>query len=260
MEKMKIIHRHDVLPFTWRHALLIGLVFGSLVYLLSLDPISQNTKYHLFADTRSFIGIPNCIDVLSNLLFLAVGILGLQVSLRRKLGNARIAWIILFVGVGLVSVGSAYYHWNPSNETLVWDRLPMTIGFMGLFVALLGEYVDKRLVRLLLFPAIALGIASVLYWNWTDDLRPYYWVQFFPLLALPALMILFRNNYCYSHQWLLPAALFWYVLAKVTELYDVSIFSYTQGFVSGHSLKHLFAATGCYTILIMLQRRNVQRN
>ena len=260
MEKMKIIHRHDALPFTWRHAILIGLVFASLVYLLSLDPIPQNTKYHLFTDTRSFIGIPNCMDVLSNLPFLAVGILGLQVSLRRELGSARIAWIILFVGVGLVSVGSAYYHLNPSNKTLVWDRLPMTIGFMGLFVALLGEYVDKRLVRLLLFPALALGIASVLYWNWTDDLRPYYWVQFFPLLALPALMILFRNNYYYSHQWLLLASLFWYVLAKVVELYDVSIFSYTQGFVSGHSLKHLFAAAGCCGILIMLQRRKVQRN
>ncbi|MBT3812899.1 MAG: hypothetical protein HOE45_04700 [Gammaproteobacteria bacterium] len=38
----------------------------------------------------------------------------------------------------LVAAGSSYYHWNPNNQTLVWDRLPMTICFMSLFVALLG--------------------------------------------------------------------------------------------------------------------------
>lgn len=255
MEKTKLIGSSTTATYTWRYIILIFLVLGSLVWLLSLDPIPQNIKYHLFADTRSFIGIPNCIDVLSNLTFLAVGILGLRYSLRRNLGIASIAWILLFVGVGLVSIGSAYYHWNPTNETLVWDRLPMTIGFMGLLVALLGEYVDERLVRLMLFPALAIGIASVFYWHWTDDLRPYIWVQFFPLLVLPALMLLFRNNYCYSHQWLLPVALFWYVLAKVTEIYDAVILNYTQGLVSGHSLKHLLASAGCCSILIMLQKR-----
>jgi hypothetical protein len=253
MEKMKSIPPTTSTTFTWRHSILVILVLGSLLWLLSLDPIPQNTEYHSFADTRKFIGIPNFFDVLSNLPFLAIGILGLQFCLRRNLGVTRTAWMILFVGVGLVSAGSAYYHWNPTNETLVWDRLPMTIGFMGLFVALLGEYVNKRLASLLLFPAVLLGLATVLYWHWTDDLRPYFWVQLVPLLTVPAVMILFRSGY--SHQWLLLVALVWYVFAKVTELYDLAIFDYTQGFVSGHSIKHLLAAAGCYSILVMLQRR-----
>jgi len=243
--------------FTWQHVILVVLVFGPMVGLLSLDPIPQNPEYHLFADTRQFFGIPNCFDVISNLLFLAVGIIGVQFCLRREIGIARTAWIILFVGVGLVSIGSAYYHWNPTNKTLVWDRLPMTIGFMSLFVALFSEHVDKRLARLLLFPALTVGIASVFYWYWKDDLRPYVWVQFVPLLTVPVLMILYRNNYGYSHKWLLLIALFWYVLAKVTELYDLAIFDYTQGLVSGHSLKHLLAASGCYSILVMLHRRKL---
>ena len=253
MGKLKSIRPATSTTFNWRHFILVILVLGSLFWLLSLEPIPQNINYHSFADTRQFIGIPNFFDVLSNLPFLAVGILGLWFCLRRNLGVTRTAWIVLFVGVGLVSAGSAYYHWNPTNGTLVWDRLPMTVGFMGLFVALLGEYVNKGLASLLLFPAVVLGLATVLYWHWTDDLRPYYWVQLVPLLTVPAVMILFRSGY--SHQWLLLVALVWYVLAKVTELYDLAIFDYTQGFVSGHSIKHLLAAAGCYSIFVMLKRR-----
>ncbi|MDP1718459.1 MAG: ceramidase domain-containing protein [Burkholderiales bacterium] len=237
----------------WRHVVLAALVLGSLIGILSLAPIAQDADYHAFADRRTFAGIPNGCNILSNLPFLLVGVLGLRFCLRAEPGAVRSAWIALFAGVALVSIGSAWYHWQPANATLVWDRLPMTIAFMGLFVALLGEYVSKRLAAVLLLPAVALGIASVLYWYWTDDLSPYVWIQLVPLLAVPAVMILFRSGY--SHQWLLLVALGWYVFAKVAELYDLPIFSGTQELVSGHSLKHLFAAASCYSILLMLQRR-----
>jgi hypothetical protein len=141
----------------WRQSLLIILVLGPLLWMFSLEPIAQDAGYHAFADTRSFIGIPNFLDVVSNLPFLLVGVAGLRFSLRAELGTMRNTWMVLFIGVGLVSVGSAYYHWNPTNETLVWDRLPMTVGFMGLFGVLLGEYVSPRLAKPLLFPALALG-------------------------------------------------------------------------------------------------------
>jgi hypothetical protein len=244
--------------FTWRHTILLILVFGSFFWMLSFGPIAQNPAYHSFADTRKVIGIPNFFDVVSNLPFLIIGILGLRFCIRINPGTVRSAWTVLFVGVGFVSVGSAYYHWNPTNESLVWDRLPMTIGFMGLFIALLGEYVSTRLATLLLFPAVLLGLATVLYWHWTDDLRPYLWVQLAPLLTIPVVMVLFRSGY--SHQWLLLMALGWYLLAKVTEWYDLVIFLNTQELVSGHSIKHLLAAASCYSILLMLQRRKVLRS
>lgn len=241
----------------WRLAVLLTLVFGSLLALLGLDPIPQDIAYHAFADTRPFFGIPNGFDVLSNLPFLAVGFLGLRCCMRRQADAVRRAWIVLFAGVTLVSAGSAYYHWHPNNDTLVWDRLPMTIGFMGLFVALLGEYVDRRAVRYLLVPAVLVGVTSVGYWHWTDDLRPYVWVQFMPLLVVPALLILYQSGY--SHQWLLLVALGWYLLAKAAEFYDPDIFRITQGLISGHTIKHLLAAAGSYSMVVMLQNRKVRR-
>ncbi|MDP2240647.1 MAG: ceramidase domain-containing protein [Burkholderiales bacterium] len=237
----------------WRHVVLAALVLGSLIGILSLAPIAQDADYHAFADRRTFAGIPSFLDVVSNLPFLIVGVLGLRFCMRAEPGAVRSAWTALFAGVAFVSIGSAWYHWHPTNATLVWDRLPMTIAFMGLFVALLGEYVSKRLAAVLLVPAVALGIASVLYWYWTDDLSPYVWIQLVPLLTIPAVMVLFRSGY--SHQWLLLVGLGWYVLAKVAELNDLAIYSGTREIVSGHTLKHLLAAAGSYCILLMLQKR-----
>jgi hypothetical protein len=237
----------------WRYGILVLLMLGSLFTVMSLEPIPQNLAYHDFADQRIFLGIPNVLNVISNLPFLLVGVLGLRYCIRADLGVGRSAWIVLFAGVSLVSVGSAYYHWAPSNGTLLWDRIPMTVGFMGLFAALLGEYVNHRLPRWVLTPAVLVGIASVLYWHWTDDLRPYAWVQFFPLLTIPVVMVLFRPRY--THAWLLLVSLGWYVLAKVTEYFDASIFELTRRVVSGHSMKHVLAAAGCCSILLMLQKR-----
>lgn len=228
-----------------------AIVIGSLVVMLSLTKFGQPLEYHNFADTRAFFGVPNFFDVASNLAFLVVGIIGLKITFANH--SMRNAWIVLFAGITLVSVGSAYYHWNPNSDTLVWDRLPMTIGFMGLFVALLGEYISERLGALLL-PALLLGASSVFYWDWSNDLRFYIWVQLIPLLTIPVVMILYRPKY--SHQWMLLAALGCYALAKITEHFDGEIFAFTQTFLSGHTIKHLLSALGCLIILLMLQKRN----
>ena len=75
---------------------------------------------------------------------------------------------------------------------------------MGLFVALIGEYVNPRLGKVLLGPAVLLGLFSVLYWYWSDDLRLYAWVQLLPLLTIPVLMALYRPRY--SHHAGVPHA------------------------------------------------------
>ena len=38
---------------------------------------------------------------------------------------------MFFLGLFLTGFGSGYYHWEPTNDTLVLDRLPMTILFAG---------------------------------------------------------------------------------------------------------------------------------
>lgn len=227
-------------------------VLGSLAAMLSLNPIAQSAGYHLFADQRRIFGVANFMDVSSNLAFLLVGIAGVLCLARRPL-VLRTAWLTFFVGVGIVSAGSAYYHLSPNNDALVWDRLPMTIAFMGLLAAILGEYVSARLGATLLVPAVLLGFGSVLYWRWSGDLRFYAWIQLIPLLTLPVLMTLFRPRY--THQWLLLSALALYGLAKVAETYDGVVFAWTRQSFSGHTLKHMLAALSCFVVLVMLSRR-----
>ena len=41
--------------------------------------------------------------------------------------------IFFFLTVALTGIGSAYYHLEPNNDRLVWDRLPLAMMFMALF-------------------------------------------------------------------------------------------------------------------------------
>lgn len=237
----------------WRHVLLLAIVIGSLAIMLSIQPFGQNPDYHDFGDRRALFGIPNFFDVITNIPFMLVGMAGINFCMGSRSPGFRNAWLTFFAGVTIVSAGSGYYHWNPTNDTLVWDRLPMTVAFMGLFVALLAEYVSAELGRYLLVPAILTGLFSVFYWHWFDDLRFYVWIQFVPLLTIPFLMVLFRPGY--SRQWLLLVALACYMLAKILEIYDREVFVFTRSSFSGHSFKHLVAALGCLFILVMLKTR-----
>jgi len=242
----------------WRFMLLLLILASSLVGMLSIEPFGQDPAYHAFADRRALLGIANFADVISNLPFLLIGMAGLGLCRSRSRSSlpepVRTAWLTLFAGVALVGVGSGWYHLSPDDTSLIWDRLPMTVGFMGLFTALLGEYVNLSLGRLLLLPAVLLGISSVFYWYRVDDLRFYFWIQLLPLLLIPVVMLLFRRRY--SHQWLLVMVLGLYLLAKVAELYDRQVYTITGHLFSGHTLKHLLAAAGCAAILWMLKSRH----
>jgi hypothetical protein len=48
-----------------------------------------------------------------------------------------------------------------------------------------------------------------------------------------------------------------YLLAKVCEHYDLEIYN-LLGFISGHSIKHLVAAFGLYTVLYAFERRELK--
>ena len=100
-----------------------GLTIASLVALLPLPPLLQNQAYHQFADQRELLGIPNFWNVVSNLLFVVVGAVGL-LRFHRDATTT-----VLFAGIFLTGFGSSYYHLDPNDSTLFWDRLPMTICF-----------------------------------------------------------------------------------------------------------------------------------
>jgi len=219
---------------------LAGLTAISLAGLGLLPRIPQDQAYHLFADQRTLLGIPNFWNVVSNIPFVAVGAVGLA-----RFRN-DVTTIVLFLGFFLTGIGSAYYHWAPSDGTLFWDRLPMTISFAAIFSLIAQERVGTRVGSILLWPMLAIGVASLLIWLWTDDLRLYFWEQFFPGVVLMALFALFPARYTHVHYWLIAAGL--YALAKVFEFTDYPIYS-LGNVLSGHSLKHLSAAAACFVIL-----------
>lgn len=221
---------------------------------LSVSPIAQRIEYHLFADIRAFCGVPNFGDVSTNFTFLLAGGLGLWEVLRRPPDAARTAWVVMFTGVALVSVGSAYYHWAPSNETLVWDRLPMTIGFTALAVAVLSEFVSPRLERYLLWPAVLIGGSSVFYWEAVDDLRFYYWVQAVCITSVLAAIAIFGKRRPDGRAPYIFIAALLYGLAIVFEQADRAVFDLLGGAISGHSIKHMVAASAIFVFYLRLCR------
>ncbi len=233
---------------------LAALLLLSVVILAVIPPLRQSQEYHNFADRRELLGIPNFLNVASNLPFLTAGIAGIFLCLCRSLRIARHSWFCFFSAFALVGLGSACYHWTPADATLVLDRLPMALAFMGLFSAVLNDTVFPDSERWLLPLLISLGVLGVWYWDYSGDLRLYGWVQFAPLLFIAFLARFhgfrsIRRNYLY-------AAFAAYVLAKVFEALDGPLYKLTLQLVSGHTLKHLAAAASGYMLYRMLRTGN----
>jgi len=238
----------------YRPHLLLLLSLACALAMLFVPPIRQPLAYHHFADARTLLGIPNFWNVISNVPFLLVGIAGLAWCARHitDVDRAqRAAWLVLFLGVELVGLGSSWYHLAPGNGTLVWDRLPMTLAFMAFFAIILGEHIDRRMARFALWPLLLAGVASVLYWRNTDDLRAYVLVQFLPVLLIPLILWLYPKPGT-GAVW---AALGCYVLAKLLEQFDPQVYAALGHAISGHSLKHVAAAAGMWALLAGLKAR-----
>ena len=229
-----------------RAPIFVAATVVSLAGLLIIPPIAQDQSYHQFADQRTLFGVPNFWNVVSNFPFLAVGAAGLW-RVRHDM-----ATVIFFLGVFLTGIGSSYYHWNPSDGTLFWDRLPMTLCFAAILALVVHERANARAGAILLWPSLAIGLFSLLLWHWTDDLRLYFWAQFFPGIALLLLFLLYPPKYSGTRYWIFAAGL--YALAKVFEFSDIPIFL-AGHLLSGHTLKHLAAAAACFTILRYFEMR-----
>ena len=240
----------------WRGWLLGAVTVGGVAAACWFPPLPQDPTYHVFADRRTFFGIPNCWNVCSNLAFVLVGAFGLRPFSRLRLSSSRTAYVVFCLGVGGVGFGSAYYHYAPSTPTLVWDRLPMTVAFMALFAMVVRDRISASCGRVLLWPLVLAGVTSVGYWHWSEfhgrgDLRAYAVIEFLPMLLMPLMLILYSGTGLRT-PWLW-GTLGTYAVAKVAEHFDAAMYD-TTGLVSGHSLKHVFGALAVLWVLFAVRR------
>lgn len=234
---------------------------------LTIGPIPQPQSYHNFADQRSFLGIPNTWNVLSNIPFALAGIWGLFLLLSpNKLqfidDRERWPWVGVAIGLILTAIGSSYYHLAPDNFRLVWDRLPMTIIFMSFVAALITEKISIRLGLWLLPALLVIGFYSVLHWyaseqHGMDDLRIYLGVQIFTIVA--ALMMLTAPS-SYNRNWDVAVVVLLFGLARLFEIYDQQIAILTENRISGHTLKHFAGALAGFWLIHMIWKRKIVHN
>ncbi len=246
-----------------RHTLLVGLSLVALALALFLPPMPQPLAYHDFADKREAYGIENFLDVVSNLAFTLAGLAGLVAVLRRRTcfeqPAERWPYLVFALGVLLTGAGSCYYHLEPNNETLFWDRLPMTISFMSLISAQIVDRVDVRAGLVALVPMLLVGALTAVYWIVTErqgrgNVIPYGVLQVWAVVVLLKLVVFHPSRYTHGH--LIYAVFAGYVLAKGFEHFDREIFELT-GVVSGHTLKHVAAGIAGLPVVWMLWKREL---
>ena len=230
-----------------------------------LPPLAQPPAYHDFADQRACWGVPRCLDTGSNALFVLAGAIGLL--LMRRAGRVvfserreAIPYRLFFLGTVLIGFGSGYYHLAPANERLLWDRLAMMLAFMAWFAAIVGERVGTRAALRLLPLFLAAGLGSVAWWGWSEargagDLRFYLLVQLIPVLLVPLLLRLYPPRY--SGDRAILAVIGLYLLSLLFDLGDRTVFEFTGGRISGHTLKHVIAAAAVGVVALHLRRRRV---
>ena len=246
-----------------RLAAVIGFTALCVLAAVLLPAMPQAIEYHDFADTRSWLGVANFGNVVSNAAFFFVGAAGLAATFGRRACFAtpaeRWPYAVFFMGVMLTAFGSAYYHLAPDNERLFWDRLPMTVAFMGLVSSQWVDRVNVKAGLALLVPLLVAGAASVVYWRITEragagNVVPYLALQAYAVFLVLILTYAVPSRYTRGTDlyWVFA----WYVLSKVLESADAFVYG-AGGVVSGHTLKHLAAAVAGVVVARMLVRRSL---
>lgn len=238
-----------------------GLGILAAAALLLAPPLPEPAMFRVFIDERPFLGIPSFWNVVSNLPLLLVGAWGALVVARageRAFAEPAEKWAygLCFGAVGLAGIGSTYFHLAPDADRLMWDRLPIALGFMALLAGVIADRVSVQAGWRALAPLLVAGAASVFYWRWsmlrgTENIVPYAIVQYGALAAIVMLGAL-RSRYTRGFDLFVVAAI--YGAAKIAEMLDRPIYALGE-VLSGHTLKHVLAAVAIWWLIRMLQLR-----
>jgi hypothetical protein len=229
-----------------RTTIAAGLAAMTILVVALTCEIVRGPEFHRYADTRTWLGIPNAGDVLSNLAFLIVAARGLRHTYA-PMGR------LVGAGIAAIGLGSAAYHLAPSDLTLAFDWAPIALTLAVLSAAVLDDRGGPGPLALALAPLFAFG--SVVWWLATGgthggNMAPYVAVQV-TCIALPPLVAVLAPGTIRTG-WLF-AGLASFVVARVLGAYDRALLEAIG--ISGHSLKHIAAAQAAACGLRALMRR-----
>ncbi len=209
---------------------------------------------HPFVDARTLWGIPNAMDVLSNLPFVLLGAWGLwHLRSPAALPSAtRVPAMVFFAGLVLTCASSSFYHWAPDAWGLALDRAGMAFAFAGVLGLAVADRVSQRAAQAVWASVLAAGMVSIALNYTTGAIAPWAVVQFGGMAvvlwaatqrALPGAL---------GIRWGVVIAI--YALAKLLELGDAWVFHSTMNTVSGHSLKHIAASLAALPVILALHQ------
>lgn len=187
-------------------------------------------------------------NIITSLPFILIGVVGVA---RLRLGSTKsfpataLAFLISLI---LVGAGSTFYHWSPSPERLLWDRLPIAICLAAFACMLADLRGESQIGTIFLCPTLILSVGSVLYWYATwkrghEDLRAYAAIQV--AVILYAIWIAFGSALQPDALFRLRLALVPYVAGRVVEVFQQQMYQ-IFGVDLGHPLKHLLVALAAY--------------
>ena len=237
-------------------------VFWGLTLLLSvgvvLAPSGHAHLYahgHPFVDARIFWGVPNAMDVLSNLPLGLAGLMGLLMLRGKQMSPpTRHAMAVFFGGLICACLGSSGYHWAPNASGLMLDRLGMAVTFAGALALALAERVGPTAAKLALPVMLASAALSAALAYTLGNVLPWGVVQFggMALVAWAAWQPRLDDALGVSFTVLIGL----YAVAKLCELNDEALFHLSGEWISGHTLKHLVAALSAWPVIATLLRQN----
>jgi len=241
--------------------ILLGVMLTLLALAVGGPWLAQPAHHHDFADQRVWCSIPFAMDVFTNLPFALWGALGLGLcaamrghnagAARRYPGAQQGLAALFFAGLLLTAAASSWYHLQPDNAGLVFDRLGMTVAFAGLIGLAAAGRISARAGLLLAGTVLLLGPSSIGVWFITGNIFPWAVLQFGGMALVLWLACLKPPAGAWPIGWL--GVIVIYTAAKLLELGDQQVFELTGHWVSGHSLKHIVASFAALPVVLALR-------
>lgn len=244
------------LPLRLRVGLLTAAALAS-VALVFAKRLPQPRDYHRFADTRTYLDIPNFFNVASNFGFAVVGagVLAWIFMRRATLSKTFIErgelWVCvaLYASTFLVTFGSAYYHLAPDNERLFWDRVPMALVASAFVGSVFADRFGARAGTWALAALLPVLLGALIYWQSTfapgpDNVWPYFVTLYGSLGFALIAMALFPSRYTHARAAWVTLAIYAVAMA-FDDWLDTPLYL-ASGVLSGHSLKHMLVAVALF--------------